>query len=206
LQLPELKLIVASNIINLRAGAGLTQAQLGEKLNYSDKSISKWERGEAIPDAYVLLQMAEIFGVSVDFILSSHDSWEPPAEEEEIPSPTYSVNAIIAIAVLGVMTVALAVFVTLWALDILEWRIFPVGFTVAVITYLVLDCVFRHARHLEGSLMVLELCLLLDVFFLAPGSPWQIFLLVIPTYVITALSFRVKTVKGGTLLGNPPKE
>ena len=65
MQLSELKLISASNIIKLRTGAGLTQAELGEKLNYSDKTISKWERGEAIPDAYVLTQMAEIFGVTV---------------------------------------------------------------------------------------------------------------------------------------------
>lgn len=50
----ELKLIFASNLIRLRTAAGMTQAELGEQLNYSDKSISKWERGEAIPDAAVL--------------------------------------------------------------------------------------------------------------------------------------------------------
>ena len=66
MQLSELKLISASNIIKLRTQKGMTQAELGAILNYSDKTISKWERGEAIPDAYVLLQMAEIFGVSVD--------------------------------------------------------------------------------------------------------------------------------------------
>ena len=77
MQLDELKLVTAGNLINLRTGAGMTQAELGAKLNYSDKSISKWERGEAIPDAYVLTQMADLFGVSVDYILSSHDAWEP---------------------------------------------------------------------------------------------------------------------------------
>ena len=71
----ELKLTSASNIINLRTAAGLTQAELGAKLNYSDKTISKWERGEAIPDAYVLTQLAEIFGVTVDYLLSSHNKW-----------------------------------------------------------------------------------------------------------------------------------
>ena len=81
MQLSELKLISASNIIKLRTGAGLTQAELGEKLNYSDKTISKWERGEAIPDAYVLTQMAEIFGVTVDYLLSSHDAWESTEQQ-----------------------------------------------------------------------------------------------------------------------------
>ena len=77
MQLSELKLISASNIIKLRTEAGLTQAELGEKLNYSDKTISKWERGEAIPDAYVLTQMAEIFGVSVDYLLGLTDEPAP---------------------------------------------------------------------------------------------------------------------------------
>ena len=51
----------------------MTQAELGQRLNYSDKSISKWERGEAIPDAFVLTQMAELFGVTVDYLLCRED-------------------------------------------------------------------------------------------------------------------------------------
>ena len=99
MQLSELKLVTASNIIKLRTGAGMTQAELGAQLNYSDKTISKWERGEAIPDAYVLTQLAEIFGVTVDSILSSHDEWEAPEEQEPEPDKNYSCRVIIAIAV-----------------------------------------------------------------------------------------------------------
>ena len=73
----DLKLIIASNIIKLRTDAGMTQSDLGEKLNYSDKSISKWERAESLPDANVLKQMGEIFGVSMDYLFNSHDEWEP---------------------------------------------------------------------------------------------------------------------------------
>ena len=117
MQLEELRLITASNIIKLRTGAGMTQAELGQRLNYSDKSISKWERGEAIPDAFVLTQMAELFGVTVDYLLSSHDGWEPPKEEKpEEEAPKYSVDIIIAIAILGIWTMSLTAFVVLWLL------------------------------------------------------------------------------------------
>ena len=68
----DLKLIVASNIIKLRTDAKMTQSELGEKLNYSDKSVSKWERAESLPDANVLKQLSEIFGVTVDFLLNTH--------------------------------------------------------------------------------------------------------------------------------------
>jgi transcriptional regulator with XRE-family HTH domain len=67
--LEDLKVITASNIINLRTAKGMTQAELGELLSYSDKSVSKWERAEAVPDAYVLKKMSEIFGVSVDYTI-----------------------------------------------------------------------------------------------------------------------------------------
>ena len=90
MQIEELKLITASNLINLRTGAGMTQAELGAMLNYSDKTISKWERAEAIPDAFVLRQLSEIFGVTVDNLLTSHDEWKPiPTEEPETEQVSY---------------------------------------------------------------------------------------------------------------------
>ena len=67
----ELKLIFASNLIRLRTEAGLTQAELASMINYSDKSVSKWERGEAVPDAYVLKQMAE-----VSRLLNEEEDWK----------------------------------------------------------------------------------------------------------------------------------
>ena len=148
MQLEELRLITASNIIKLRTGAGMTQAELGQRLNYSDKSISKWERGEAIPDAFVLTQMAELFGVTVDYLLSSHDAWEKPKDDDEEEQPSYSVDTIIALALVSVMTVALTVFVTLWIIGIVEWRIFLIGLSVTLLTYMVLDFVFKGARRL----------------------------------------------------------
>lgn len=65
----DLKRIIADNIAELRKAVPLTQAELAEKLNYSDKAVSKWERGESIPDVIVLKQIADIFGVTVDYLL-----------------------------------------------------------------------------------------------------------------------------------------
>lgn len=66
----EQKTIVANNIATYRKAKGLTQAELAEKLNYSDKSISKWERGEGFPDIFTLKELADFFGIKVgDFFL-----------------------------------------------------------------------------------------------------------------------------------------
>ena len=58
--------IVANNLIYYRKAAGYTQLEIAEKLNYSDKSISKWERGDGTPDIFVLKQLATLYGVSMD--------------------------------------------------------------------------------------------------------------------------------------------
>ena len=61
----QLKQTVANNIAQLRKSKGLTQLELAERLNYSDKAVSKWERGEGLPDVLVLSKMAEIFDVTL---------------------------------------------------------------------------------------------------------------------------------------------
>lgn len=197
MQLSELKLISASNIIKLRTGAGLTQAELGEKLNYSDKTISKWERGEAIPDAYVLTQMAEIFGVTVDYLLSSHDAWESPEQQEEKERKQeehrYSVNMIIAISVLGVWTMALTIFVLLWLFDIILWETFVVALPVSILTYMVLICAFHRRQHLQYVIAAFVLSLFILLYFTLPmQKPWQLFLIAIPAEIIVFLSCNIR--------------
>ena len=60
---------IAANITSLRRREGMTQAALAEKLGYSDKSISKWERADGTPDIVCLKRIADLFGVSVDYLL-----------------------------------------------------------------------------------------------------------------------------------------
>ena len=73
---------VANNLAYYRKKCGMTQSMVAEKLNYSDKAVSKWERGDGIPDAYVLCSLADIYGVSVDVLLST--TKEQLASEPEI--------------------------------------------------------------------------------------------------------------------------
>ena len=192
MELSELKLATAGNLIKLRTGRGLTQAELGAMLNYSDKTISKWERGEAIPDAYVLTQIAEIFGVTVDALLSPPERWMPPEPERE-EERSYSVRVILAIAVIGVWTLALSAFVALWLAHIICWQIFVVALPVSILTYLVLICVFDRKKYLKYVVAVFVLSLFLMMYLLFfNANPWQIFLVAGLAEVLVFLSFRVR--------------
>ena len=70
-QSEDLKEVIAANLVHLRQEAGLTQLQLAELLNYSDKAVSKWERGESVPDLRVLIKLADLYHISLDDIVRS---------------------------------------------------------------------------------------------------------------------------------------
>ena len=65
----NLKITIGRNIAEYRKIAKLSQIEFAEKLNYSDKAVSKWERGESLPDIVVLKQIADIFEITVNDLI-----------------------------------------------------------------------------------------------------------------------------------------
>ena len=74
-----LRKTVAKNIAAYRKAHHDTQLDLATKLNYSDKSVSKWERGESLPDVYILSQIADLYGVTVSALIGEI---QPPKESK----------------------------------------------------------------------------------------------------------------------------
>ena len=190
-QMDDLKVITASNIINLRTAKGLTQAELGALLNYSDKSVSKWERAEAVPDAYVLKNMSEIFGVSVDYILSSHDAWEPPKEIN--PERSFNTRTITTLVLVGIWTLAFFIYVIAWILEANWWLVFVFALPLSLITFLVLNSVWEQGRNNRHIVYGLVVSLFLTVYFVfLEKNMWQLFLMILPAELLVGLSFRIK--------------
>ena len=186
----DLKFITAANIISLRTKAGMTQAQLAELLNYSDKSVSKWERAEAVPDAYVLKHMSEIFGVSVDYLLSSHNDWEPISQKQK---RRYRSEIIVLISMVGIWTLAFFIFIIGWILGHLFWMVFIYAIPISLITLLVFNSVWEKGKR--NSYIISTLVASIFVMFylaLLRWNPWQILLLIVPAELIVFLAFRVK--------------
>ncbi|MGN0518471.1 MAG: helix-turn-helix domain-containing protein [Acutalibacteraceae bacterium] len=87
----NIKPIIAKNIIDLRQKYNMTQIELAQKLNYSDKAISKWERAESVPDISVLKSIAEIFNVTLDYLVQEEHSENKP-EQTPIINDTNDTN------------------------------------------------------------------------------------------------------------------
>ena len=188
----ERKATIASNLIRLRLAAGMTQAELGEKLNYSDKSISKWERGDVTTDVFVLMQIADIFGVDVDYLLKPHNEIEPVIYNKPVNTATYTTNMITLVTVLGIWTVALFVFVILWICDMVVWLVFVYAVPVSLITLLVLNSVWNGGKKNRYIIAALVLSIIGTVYltFLSRNL-WQLWLLAIPSLLLVFLGARI---------------
>lgn len=187
----ELKIIFASNLIKLRTKAGMTQAEMGEKLHYSDKSVSKWERGESVPDVFVIKSIAELFGVSVDYLISSHDNWEKPAEPWG-ETEEYSRMFIVLASIAGIWTLTVMEFVVAWLFGQAHWIGFVAAVPISLVTLLVFNSVWFKGKRNMYIVMALVLCIVALVYFaLFENNFWQLFFIAIPAEAVVYLSFQI---------------
>ncbi len=192
-----LKDIIAANIVLLRRDANMTQLELAEKLNYSDKAVSKWERGESIPDITVLKQIADLFQVSLDFLVQA----EHPVKHEAKQTLRQRIRNhgfITGICVLLVWLIATLVFVVL---DIsiknitAHWLCFIYAVPVSMIVWLVFNSIWfkPHRNFLIVSLLVWSILIALYLtFLLCSMNLWQLFFLGIPGQFIILMWSRVR--------------
>ena len=188
----ELREIAAKNLVYLRTHAGMTQAELAQRLNYSDKSVSKWERGDGLPDVTVLAEMGKIFDVTVDWIITEHAKPHPP---RGITGMTRNRQLITLISLLGVLYSALMVFIVLWTLGQVEWFAFLAALPVSAVVYLVLNSIWGDRRLNVYILSVLLWTVILTVYMglLLYGGRnlWLLFLLGIPGQLVVILASKI---------------
>ena len=189
----EIKQIVAKNIVELRKAAGMTQLELAEALNYSDKAISKWERGESLPDVAVLKQVADLFHVTIDFLVSAEHRPQQPERTVFEGRELRNRKIIMGISILLVWSVATIIFV---ALNLVFGNSFQhsLAFICAVpaslIVALIFNCIWFNPRlnFLIISILMWSMlaCVHLSLLFVG-FNVWQIYIPGIPGQIIILL-------------------
>ena len=111
----DLKIFFAQNLISLRKQTKITQAELAEKINYSDKAVSKWERGDSIPDVAILKSIADLFGVTIDYLITQHNDEEAIIEQTSYVKEAKRKNHfwIAVLTLVAIVLVATTTFVVL---------------------------------------------------------------------------------------------
>ena len=192
----DLKPIIAKNIIRLRQNAKLTQIELAERLNYSDKAISKWERAESMPDITVLKGIADLFEVPLDYLVQEEPSI--PQKQAPVVDKKHNHRVITRLSVLLVWFVATMTYVLL---DVIvadmsrHWLAFLFAVPVSMIVWLVFNSIWFNTRRnymIISGLMWSTLLSVVLTLLMFSFPAWQLLLLGIPGQVIIYIWSRLE--------------
>ena len=203
----KLKYQIGTNIALHRKRAGLTQAGLAEKLNYSDKAVSKWERGESVPDVLTLAMLAEQFEITVNDLLSDPDALPENPTNLEAAMTKVSEKAlkrkankgiILKLSSLLVWFVALFVYVLLSSFELTDpfsFILFPYAIPINAIVLLSLRSAWRDFRWNQMLISLITWGSLLSIYMIILTVYhyhfWKLFLLGIPGQIAIFLWFRM---------------
>ncbi len=200
---------IGANIAACRRSRGLTQAELAEKLRYTDKAVSKWERGDSVPDVLTMLDMAAVFGVPVSDLLDTGAS--APGERAGAPRRRANPTVILLLSSVLVWFVALLSYVVVSSLRVPNsWVAFVYAVPVNAIVVLSIRSAWRQFQlhRLLISLIVWGCLASLYVSLLvfAEQNVWRILLLGIPGQIAVLLWFRLFPGKGKDNGQEPPAQ
>ena len=196
----ELKTIIGENLAELRKEKKLTQLELAEKFNYSDKAISKWEKGDTLPDIETLHALCEYYGVTLDYLThpgNRREKSEFVKVNEQVKIHNNLISSLMMIVIVWMIMVIVYVYVrmrdgrALWTLFV--WAV-PASSIVAVIC----NALWFHKRlvyFISYSVFVWSLITSFYLQFLYINA-WPLFLVGIPAEVILILWSNIIKPKG----------
>lgn len=187
----------SDNLIFFRKRSLLTQLELASKINYSDKAVSKWERGESVPDVYTLKIIADIFGTSIDSLIAKR------TPKVEIESSAQKISPLLMkrlnIALLSGALVWLIATIAFVIPNIIvpdlqqSWKIFIVAIPIFLIVILIFSFIWGKHRIIFIILSLLTWSLALASFVLLQiENNWMFFIIPIPIQIIFFLWMRLK--------------
>ena len=189
----ELREIIGQNLTELRKQKGYTQISLAEKLNYSDKAISKWEKGTSLPSIDVLLDLANLYGVTLDYLVKEGDSKEKKLlMNDNVKRRNHILITLLSSILVWIVATTLYVFTYIPTKEPSLWTIFLWAVPVNAIVLIVFNGIWGKRKFLAIPVLLLIWSLLasihLQVLMVLPEvNLWLIYLLGIPLSIATLL-------------------
>lgn len=184
----DIKVIIAKNIVAYRTSLGITQIELAEKLNYSDKSVSKWERALGVPDILVLKEMAELFCVKVDDLITPHEN----SDKIVLPDKRSKRAKRLLITLMStglVWLVATIVYVILGLIGLEGiWRVFVYALPATMVVFTVFSALWGNRVYLTVSVSLLIWTVIASIYITFIGTKaWLFFFIGIPLQILAIL-------------------
>ncbi|MGM9808881.1 MAG: helix-turn-helix domain-containing protein [Bacilli bacterium] len=194
----ELREIIGENLTELRKQKGYTQISLAEKLNYSDKAISKWENGSSLPPIDILLELANLYGVTLDYLVKDSSQKDKKLlKNDNVKRRNHILITLLSSVLVWIIATTVYVFSYIPTKEVSLWTIFLWAVPINAIVLIVFNGIWGKRKYLLPAVMLLIWPLLaaihLQVLVLYPDiNLWMIYLLGIPLTVATFLWCKLK--------------
>ena len=199
-EIKDFNAAIGKNLLKLRKDKKLTQMEVAEKFNYSDKSISKWEKGESMPSVEVLCELAEFYGVTLDdlikdeFEYSTNPEQKKPEKKKKQRTPrAFSTHLMVTLLSVGaVWLCATILFVLLKIFGNLNYYMcFMWAGVLSLVVLIVFNSIWGRMRYLFPILTVLLWLTLaslqLQIYLPTHYNIWPVYFLGIPLQVLIVL-------------------
>lgn len=192
----NVKEILPINLTKLRQEKHLTQSEVAERLNYTDKSVSKWEHGDAIPPIDVLKDLADLYEVSLDFLVTGIDdgSYDKNYTSEK-NMPNKIIITLLAVSLVWILATILFVYAKVFAnMDL--WIFFIGAVPLSTIVLIVFNGIWGKRKFTFILTSVLTWTLLATVYlYFLSYNLWSLFILGIPVQASIILWSQLKKSK-----------
>ena len=194
----DVRPIISKNLTMLRKEKGLTQAELAEKLNYSDKAISRWEHGDTLPDVNMLYELCEFYGITLNDLISEDCQTKKEAKKEYTKEMnTYKIwRSILSVSIVWLLVTLIFTYSLAISGSARLWILFVWAVPVSIVAFYVYGKSFLNSL----SRFILSSCVMWTVISsifvsLFPHYFWQLFLIGVPVEVIIFLTYKMKKYK-----------
>ncbi|HEY8389952.1 MAG TPA: helix-turn-helix transcriptional regulator [Clostridia bacterium] len=186
------KQIIAQNLSELRKQNKLTQLELAERLNYSDKAISRWERGDTLPDIDVLCQLADMYGVSFEYLItegSMHDKSRMMTKKERSNKLTIT---LLAISLVWFLATIIFVYSNLF-FSYIFWQVFVWAIPTSLIVAIIFNSIWGKRKNTFIFISCMVWTALGSLYIqLIQYNIWLVFILGVPVQIAIVLWSNLK--------------
>lgn len=184
----EFKTKVAKNLIYYRKANNLTQSDLAQMLNYSDKAISKWERGENLPDLYILTTISSLYGITLNDLIS-----DTPVTPKEVKRKIRLLITFLSVGLVWLIATFVYIMMIIFFPEVSKaWLSFIYAIPISLIVLVVFSSLWwKRLLIISVSLLSWSIPLSIALTF-SFERIWFLFICVIPLQVLIILWFRLK--------------
>lgn len=187
---------IASNLTRLRKEHNLTQSELALKLNYTDKSVSKWEHGESVPPIETLKELADLYGVTIDYLVQDfpEDLYDIKIDDKKT-STNKLIIALLSMSIVWFIATFLFVNYSITQ-HIHLWIFFVWAVPLSSIVLLVFNCLWGKKKLTYVLISIIFWSFLTSIYLtFLQYNMWMIFVLGVPLQIATILWYNLKPKK-----------